>query len=195
MLSQSEVKYNRLIEKAGELFLKFGYKSVSMDQIAEVVGISKMTIYRYFPSKEELFIESVLCFFDKIFIDIKSRLKTMDSTLEKVDFLLNHSIEHSKQYSMDFVKDIVDSPYILGRIKEKKINMTREIFQDIIKEGMKKGEIRKVDEDFLGDMLILLIEGIHNSYIDNIKSLEEAYDFTEKFYDFLKYGLLGGKNE
>ena len=52
MISQSEIKYNRMMEKAKELFFEFGYRATSMDQIAEESGISKMTIYRYFSSKE-----------------------------------------------------------------------------------------------------------------------------------------------
>lgn len=57
MISQSEIKYNRLMEKAEELFISLGYKGVSMDQIAKEAGISKMTIYKYFSSKEELFVK------------------------------------------------------------------------------------------------------------------------------------------
>lgn len=194
MISQSEKKYIRLMEKAEELFVSLGYKAVSMDQIAEAAGISKMTIYRYFPSKEELFIETILSLADRIFLNIKEELENIDGTLEKIDFLLNFGIGYSKKYSLALYNDIMENPYILDKIMKEKIRMTKDIFHDIIRRGMERGEIRKVDEDFVSHMLIILIEGIGKGYFNKITSKEEIEDFVEKFYDFLKYGLLGGKD-
>jgi TetR/AcrR family transcriptional regulator, cholesterol catabolism regulator len=44
----------RIQEKANELFRKYGVKSITMDDIASQLGISKKTIYQYFADKEEL---------------------------------------------------------------------------------------------------------------------------------------------
>ena len=43
-----------IIEKSRELFLTIGFKSVTMDHIAQDMGISKKTIYNYFKNKMEL---------------------------------------------------------------------------------------------------------------------------------------------
>jgi len=43
-----------ILKKSGEIFLKFGFKSVTMDEIASEMGISKKTIYKYFKTKAEL---------------------------------------------------------------------------------------------------------------------------------------------
>ena len=43
-----------IISKAEELFLSFGFKSVTMDDIANAMGISKKTIYAHFANKTEL---------------------------------------------------------------------------------------------------------------------------------------------
>ena len=43
-----------ILKKSGEIFLKFGFKSVTMDDIANELGISKKTIYKYFKNKVEL---------------------------------------------------------------------------------------------------------------------------------------------
>ena len=70
MLTQSQIKYNRLMEVSEDLFSKYGYKAVSMDEIADATGISKMTIYRYFSSKDELFINAVNSITDKTYENI-----------------------------------------------------------------------------------------------------------------------------
>ena len=44
----------RIQDQAKSLFMKFGFRSVSMDDIANALGISKKTIYLYFTDKDEL---------------------------------------------------------------------------------------------------------------------------------------------
>jgi TetR/AcrR family transcriptional regulator, mexJK operon transcriptional repressor len=55
MRVKSETRRLAYVEAAGRLFLEHGYPAVSMDMIAAAVGGSKVTLYNYFPSKEELF--------------------------------------------------------------------------------------------------------------------------------------------
>jgi AcrR family transcriptional regulator len=49
---------DKIISKASDLFLKLGFKSVTMDDIACEMCISKKTIYKYFCNKEVLIEES-----------------------------------------------------------------------------------------------------------------------------------------
>ena len=44
----------KIVEKSTELFLNLGFKSVTMDEIASALGVSKKTIYKYFKNKTEL---------------------------------------------------------------------------------------------------------------------------------------------
>ncbi|HMG68096.1 MAG TPA: TetR/AcrR family transcriptional regulator [Chitinophagaceae bacterium] len=44
----------RILEKAHELFMRYGVRSVSMDDIAAQLGMSKKTLYQYYTDKEEL---------------------------------------------------------------------------------------------------------------------------------------------
>ncbi len=48
-----EVK-ERILVKASELFLRYGIRSVSMDDIAAQLGMSKKTLYQYYVDKDEL---------------------------------------------------------------------------------------------------------------------------------------------
>lgn len=44
----------RILKRAEELFMKFGIRSVSMDDLANQLGMSKKTLYQYFADKDEL---------------------------------------------------------------------------------------------------------------------------------------------
>ena len=49
------LKRRQVTTAAEQLFLQHGYGAVSMDQVARTAGVSKATLYAYFPSKDALF--------------------------------------------------------------------------------------------------------------------------------------------
>ncbi|ULQ51274.1 TetR/AcrR family transcriptional regulator [Flavihumibacter fluvii] len=49
----------RILAKASQLFMQFGIRSVSMDDIASALGVSKKTIYQFFADKDELVSEVI----------------------------------------------------------------------------------------------------------------------------------------
>jgi len=54
-----EIK-ERILKKAMELFMRYGIRAITMDEIARNMGISKKTIYQYFSDKDELVYETAL---------------------------------------------------------------------------------------------------------------------------------------
>jgi AcrR family transcriptional regulator len=45
-----------IVRAAADLFGRRGYSGVQVDDVARAAGVGKPTLYRYFPSKEELFL-------------------------------------------------------------------------------------------------------------------------------------------
>ncbi|QUJ76432.1 TetR/AcrR family transcriptional regulator [Sulfitobacter albidus] len=52
-------KYAQVLAGARQVFLSDGFEGASVDEIARVAGVSKATLYKYFPDKRILFIEVV----------------------------------------------------------------------------------------------------------------------------------------
>jgi len=50
-------KFDQVVEGAREVFLRDGFEGASVDDIARVAGVSKATLYSYFPDKRLLFME------------------------------------------------------------------------------------------------------------------------------------------
>lgn len=50
-------KFDQVIEGAREVFMRDGFEGASVDDIARVAGVSKATLYSYFPDKRLLFLE------------------------------------------------------------------------------------------------------------------------------------------
>ena len=57
----------KIIHKASDLFLSYGFKSVTMDDLANALGISKKTIYQNFDNKTKLVEATSLYIFNKVF--------------------------------------------------------------------------------------------------------------------------------
>lgn len=59
-VTSSSRKHAAILDAATEVFLKGGYLGANMDEIAELSGVSKQTVYKHFASKEALFVEIVM---------------------------------------------------------------------------------------------------------------------------------------
>jgi TetR/AcrR family transcriptional repressor of mexJK operon len=58
-----------ILDGAKSVFLGHGFGGASMDEVALAAGVSKMTVYRYFASKEELFAGVITDLCDRIVVD------------------------------------------------------------------------------------------------------------------------------
>ena len=85
------MKEEQIIEVARELFHKFGFKKVSMDEIAKEAGVTKKTIYRYFNSKEallEYFIQEEIQNMKTIIEEVESKNMDFFDTVNLYNFAL-----------------------------------------------------------------------------------------------------------
>ncbi len=57
---------DKILNKAADLFLSYGFKSVTMDDIANSLGISKKTVYSHYPTKRHLVNDTTFHVFDQI---------------------------------------------------------------------------------------------------------------------------------
>ena len=57
MRVKTESRRQTIISGAADVFLEAGYEATSMAKIATKTGVTKPTLYGYFPSKEDLFVE------------------------------------------------------------------------------------------------------------------------------------------
>jgi len=93
-------KKEQILEAAQEVFFKKSFYEATMEDIAQLSGVKKPTIYYYYPSKIDLASELIEQYIKKLFgkveeiihqtIDIQQRIKTI------VDFYINLLDENSK---------------------------------------------------------------------------------------------------
>lgn len=81
----SEAKKNKILTAARSVFLHYGYRRVSMNDIAEAAGISRPALYLLFKNKEEIFGGVFLQWVDETVADIKREVATAATLEEKIE--------------------------------------------------------------------------------------------------------------
>lgn len=173
--------YPKILEHSTEKFLTFGFKSVTMDEIAQDLGISKKTLYQYFSNKEDLVAACVFNVFDFI-----------SKGIDKIKELNKNPIEEMfniKDFVMNFLKNEQSSPQyqlkkfypeIYSNIQDKVFEKMSEIVVDSLNKGIKKGFFREeINVDFIFRLYYKVINLIKEKEIfgeeTNNSDAEELY--------------------
>jgi len=128
----------KILFNASEMFLNLGFKSVTMDDIANSSGISKKTIYAHFKNKTELVVAVTLNIFDvvKRGIDVihEQQQNPIIELFEIKRFVMEHLKDEksSPQYQLQKYY-----PKIFKNLKLKQFD----VMHGLIKENLMKGII------------------------------------------------------
>jgi TetR/AcrR family transcriptional regulator len=95
---EKEQRRNDIINAARKLFADRDFDDVSMDEIAENIGLGKSTLYLYFKNKEALYFAIELRGI-QIWVEmVKKEVKKGNTGLEKLILYINATREFSKKY-------------------------------------------------------------------------------------------------
>ncbi len=83
----------RILLKARELFQQYGVKSITMDEIASQLGVSKKTIYQFFSDKDELVLVVFSDFIDKIEAECSSLKNQFPNAILEVVNLMHYVLD------------------------------------------------------------------------------------------------------
>jgi len=137
-------KYRAILHKSRELFWKYGFRRVTIDEICREAKTSKMTFYKFFPNKLELARTVFDHEVDKGLQKFREILKEDSSPSEKMEKMLKMKLEGTNDISNEFLNDFYSSPDLglSTHIEEKTRIIWAEILE-LFKDGQREGWIRK----------------------------------------------------
>lgn len=97
---------DRIKQKADELYRRYGVKSVTMDEIALQLGVSKKTIYQSFSDKNELVDEVVVDMLEANKYSCKHSIQQSDNAIHEVLLMMEAMQDMMVSLSPSFVFDI-----------------------------------------------------------------------------------------
>ena len=163
-MEENEIK-ERILHKAGEMFLQFGFSRVTMEEIAVELGMSKKTIYRFFPGKEHLLkdmIASMRCKLEDYVQELWAN--TEMPFIEKLKNLMNYIGTQSITLRGPLGHDIQKNfPSLWEEINESRKTHSLQKLNLLINEGIDKGVFRKdIDQQIVVLVYMNAIQGILN---------------------------------
>ena len=135
---------DKIINKATEMFLKLGFKSVTMDDIACEMCISKKTIYKFFTNKEVLIEEGNNVFHEKINKGINDIMAKSDNAIQENFNIRNMFVEMFKIADKSPLYQLKKHyPAIYQKVMTQETEICTECFRQNILKGINQGLYRK----------------------------------------------------
>ncbi|WP_411894206.1 TetR/AcrR family transcriptional regulator [Winogradskyella sp. A2] len=177
----------KIIHKASELFLTLGFKSVTMDDIANAMGISKKTIYVHFNNKTKLVEAVTFTLFENICDGIDCICLDANNPIEELYDIKMFVMQHLKNEQASPIFQLKKYyPNIHDVLKTKQFEKMHQSVSESLTKGIETELFRSnIDVDFIARLYFNGMTGIKD---ENIFPRDK---FTMEYLigNFLEYHL------
>ncbi|MEO6316260.1 MAG: helix-turn-helix domain-containing protein [Chitinophagaceae bacterium] len=192
-LNKDEHVLTDILSAARALFEKQGLKKTTMDDIASRIGKCKGALYYYFASKDEIFEavvhQEMMEFFRQVTLetnavyDAKEKLIAYCRTrLKKISELCN--------LNEVLKKDLIDFAGKMEVIKKKYDTLQVALVKDILIEGIRKGEFKKMDKDYIESLSYLIVSSFKG--LEMPLNVDGQYTSLNKRAEFIVNVMVDG---
>ena len=189
MVSRDIFMKNRIIDTAEKRFSQYGFKRVTMDDIASDLGISKKTLYKHFKSKEDIawaVKERMHRDIDKLLQRAKREIPDPILRFKKIIAEVTSRVSIiGSAFMTDIKKEIPDLWRECEEFREREIY---EYIGGILEEGVKKGKIRK---DIDTKIAVMAYLGAIRMIIQPEILMKNQFSIEDAFNNILKIFLEG----
>ncbi|MCD4733075.1 TetR/AcrR family transcriptional regulator [bacterium] len=157
-----------ILEAAKRLFIRFGKRKTSVDEIARAAGVGKGTVYSYFKGKELLWQILIDTEVGNLFNAIRRAVDDVESAAAKIRAFVITRVRFIREVleliSLD--QSILDEmlPEII-ELREKVLAWEKELIAEIIDYGIRRGEFREIGVDLLSMAFIAALRGLEIPWI------------------------------
>ena len=176
-----------IINEAIPLFLQYGFKSVTVDDIALKMSVSKKTIYTHFPKKEQLVETSAMRHFNFVMDRILSIAKHSKDPIIELYLIKKEALNHLSNEKNSPVYQLQKYyKAIYQKLKAKEFEVLGSFFSESIKKGIETGLFRpEVDINFVTRIFFNGIRGIQDIELFPI----EEFKIDQLLINFSEYHL------
>ena len=177
----------KIILKSSELFLTLGFKSVTMDNIAGAMGISKKTIYVHFPNKTRLVEAVTFDVFENICDGIDCICAEANDPIQELYDIKMFVLQHLKNEQASPIYQLKKYyPAIHDALKSKQFEKMHESVSNSLKKGIGTEVFRaNIDVEFIARLYFNGMTGIK----DEVIFPREKFSMEYLIENFLEYHL------
>jgi AcrR family transcriptional regulator len=180
-----EMKKKSILLAAYELFSARGIKRVSIAELAKKAGVSQVSIYNFFESKENLVRQAIFAFLDETMKASESVLESEIPFREKLEKLLFLTAEADNKSSLEFFQSaIINDPVIQNLLVEYDRSRTEPFILRLVEQGQQEGFINPA---LSIEAIRLYIGALRDVQARSSTSKDVRFDLNALFF----YGLQG----
>jgi AcrR family transcriptional regulator len=140
-------KEETILEAAARVFSGKPFHEVLIDDVATAAGVGKGTIYRYFPTKEDLYFAALLHSFDELSASLARSLAREESPRRRLERIAREVLSFSRDRRELFALLLSDERRFPRREEEmqKRREEVSRLAQEAILEGIRRREFRGID--------------------------------------------------
>ncbi|MFZ5939190.1 MAG: TetR/AcrR family transcriptional regulator [Bacteroidota bacterium] len=189
-MDTSNKKVREIIQAAERLFYRYGLKKVTVEEICQEGGVSKMTFYKHFRNKDDLILKMMKALMNESLEKYGSIMKKEVPYPEKVAEMIRMKLEYANQMSSDFIREYLEiaNPEILAYLQEQTMSSIGLLMNDFRK-AADEGSLRK---DIKPEFIIYFINHLSEMLKDpRLMSLYgEPAEAISEVMNFFFYGIL-----
>ncbi len=183
-------EFENIITRVTELYFQYGIKSVTMDDVARELGMSKKTLYKYISNKDELVAYCMNSLVEKRNCAFKEIEKEKMNAIEELFMVNEHVVQMLKNYNPSTEYDLKKYyPDLYEKLRKfRRENMYEAVKNNIIR-GKQEGLYREnLNEDIISRVHVSRIE---NSYANEMFDIEEltSWKFIREMFTYHIHGI------
>ncbi len=162
-MQQERGKRERILEAAQTVFARKGYYQAKIEEIAELAGVGKGTVYEYFVSKEELYKEMFKVILNRyteyVMVEATPEMTTKEWIRHLLEMHLRYMLENRQHMPTNFGDlggmdtEILEWMYDM---RKRSVNRLVPVFQ----KGIDRGELKGMDPELGANLLIGMMRGV-----------------------------------
>ena len=171
----------RIIKQAGALFYQYGIKSVSMDDLASSLGISKRTLYENFKDKEEILLTYLAGIRDHRNDKIAALIGQCENIVEVFLYFIDYH-KNKEMPSTKFYEDIYKYYPGIYKLIQQDMEKNKVYLKEFLLQGINEGYIR---QNLNVDVAAFLVEESTYTYIRASYIEKPPFSFQELFFTMM----------
>jgi AcrR family transcriptional regulator len=190
---ERQARMELILNAAEELFVEKGYADTSINDIAEAADFSRTSIYQYFSSKEEIYVNILMRYTDLLAERVTQAVSASTHTIDKIRLFLEEFRAMIKQKPNFFKLYFIERHQVEPRLSpelRKELNIKRrkleDVFRDFYREGVNRGEVRDLRPKDASNLFFAQVMGmmlLREYYGDEFDvTLDEHLDKSLEMY-------------
>ena len=186
----------KILSAGVELFSQYGFKTITMDDIARRAGISKKTLYQHFANKEEVVREAVIWYKNHLDTQCRAMMEDTENAIEamvRIKTMMDHSYKQTNPMVIMELQRYYPEGYKVFR--ESLVTQDVEAVKKNLQQGIEEGLYREnlnvdlVARFHIESALLLMQPNLMVNEREDLKAVN--HEITEIFL----YGLMTPKGE